>query len=272
MNWYYANDNQRQGPISENEFDYLVHTGKIGAATLVWNEGMAEWRPWREVKPPEEPPPIPEALLQAFIREPERDGPAWEHRDRMGGIAAAVATVREFLATRNLAFARMKLDGGWFAPYCFALFTSAVGYYTTIFFNIIIARMMGPELKGPATILLTNTGAVFMLGFALVLVPALVAVTVMVYAVIIHVCLSILGEVKQPFRATYRLVCYSLGASSIMQVIPVFGFIISLIWNTMLLVSGIASLHKVSPVKAALCVVPIVLGVGFLMLLSGSMM
>lgn len=42
MQWYYVRDNQRQGPISEAEFQSLVASGVIQADTLVWRQGMAE--------------------------------------------------------------------------------------------------------------------------------------------------------------------------------------------------------------------------------------
>jgi uncharacterized protein DUF4339 len=43
MQWYYAIDGQRQGPISQIEFEQLVREGRIKADTLVWRQGMANW-------------------------------------------------------------------------------------------------------------------------------------------------------------------------------------------------------------------------------------
>lgn len=43
MQWYYAINGQRQGPVSQAEFDQLVSTGQIKADTLVWRQGMANW-------------------------------------------------------------------------------------------------------------------------------------------------------------------------------------------------------------------------------------
>ena len=47
--WYYANNNERRGPVDQATFDELVRTGEVGPETLVWREGMAEWTPWRVV-------------------------------------------------------------------------------------------------------------------------------------------------------------------------------------------------------------------------------
>ncbi len=60
MQWYYANDGQRHGPVSAEEFKALVDAGTIHAATLVWRNGMANWQPYAEVAAASVPnPPIP---------------------------------------------------------------------------------------------------------------------------------------------------------------------------------------------------------------------
>lgn len=49
MNWFYASNNQQVGPVTESQFDELVRAGKITGETLVWREGLAGWKPLREV-------------------------------------------------------------------------------------------------------------------------------------------------------------------------------------------------------------------------------
>ena len=51
MNWYYVEAGQQAGPVPESELDELVRAGRIKADTLVWQEGMANWRPFWEAKP-----------------------------------------------------------------------------------------------------------------------------------------------------------------------------------------------------------------------------
>lgn len=55
MQWYYANDGQRQGPVAEDEFARLVGAGEIRPETLVWRAGMATWRPYADIA---QPPPM----------------------------------------------------------------------------------------------------------------------------------------------------------------------------------------------------------------------
>lgn len=58
MNWYYASDNQQNGPIDPAEFDRLVQGGIITPSTLVWREGWANWQPYSTVHAPEPPPSL----------------------------------------------------------------------------------------------------------------------------------------------------------------------------------------------------------------------
>ncbi len=55
MNWYYADQGQQIGPVTEERFSELVRTGKIQRDTLVWHEGMAAWTPHREASAPSNP-------------------------------------------------------------------------------------------------------------------------------------------------------------------------------------------------------------------------
>ena len=48
MSWYYAENNERRGPIDVPAFDALVHAGAIRPETLVWSEGMAGWVPYSQ--------------------------------------------------------------------------------------------------------------------------------------------------------------------------------------------------------------------------------
>lgn len=56
MNWFYAENSERKGPVPDDQLQSLVHSGVIQGDTLVWREGMAEWRPWREAAPGTPPP------------------------------------------------------------------------------------------------------------------------------------------------------------------------------------------------------------------------
>lgn len=45
MEWYYAENNERRGPVSDAEFNELIRSGRISATTQVWRNGWADWAP-----------------------------------------------------------------------------------------------------------------------------------------------------------------------------------------------------------------------------------
>ncbi|WP_221033056.1 RDD family protein [Actomonas aquatica] len=49
MDWFYAINNNRQGPVNPETLARLVSDGTITAETLVWRQGMAKWEPYGEV-------------------------------------------------------------------------------------------------------------------------------------------------------------------------------------------------------------------------------
>jgi hypothetical protein len=49
MNWYYAENNQQKGPVSEDEMKRLVAIGTVTPQTLVWHEGLANWAAYSTV-------------------------------------------------------------------------------------------------------------------------------------------------------------------------------------------------------------------------------
>ena len=50
MNWYYATDGRQLGPVDEVELDDMVRAGTLAASSLVWTQGMVEWRPYSAAK------------------------------------------------------------------------------------------------------------------------------------------------------------------------------------------------------------------------------
>ena len=48
MEWYYAENKDAIGPLSEQEFQSLVSTGKITLSTLVWHQGMKNWQQYSQ--------------------------------------------------------------------------------------------------------------------------------------------------------------------------------------------------------------------------------
>ncbi len=48
--WYYSDyERNRHGPVAARDLADLHHAGQLQPDTLVWREGMPQWRPWNEV-------------------------------------------------------------------------------------------------------------------------------------------------------------------------------------------------------------------------------
>jgi uncharacterized RDD family membrane protein YckC len=53
MDWYYVDGGQQAGPVDDAQLAALASSGKILSDTLVWRDGMDNWRMYGEVKAPD---------------------------------------------------------------------------------------------------------------------------------------------------------------------------------------------------------------------------
>jgi hypothetical protein len=71
MQWFYAQNGQQAGPVSEAQLDELARNGTITAATLVWRDGLANWQAYSVARPgASAPPPLAGALPMSFDQAP----------------------------------------------------------------------------------------------------------------------------------------------------------------------------------------------------------
>lgn len=61
MTWYYVDAGQQAGPVTDEQLNQLVSSGKVTSATLVWREGMANWTAYGQVQAAAAAPPAPSA-------------------------------------------------------------------------------------------------------------------------------------------------------------------------------------------------------------------
>lgn len=76
--WFYNNGGVQAGPISKEEILSLLETRKIGADTLVWTEGMADWKrasDLSEFQPSPYAPPVIEETEQSDLSGHVPSGP-----------------------------------------------------------------------------------------------------------------------------------------------------------------------------------------------------
>ena len=59
MDWYYAQNGQQVGPVSESQLEALIQSGQVNAATPVWHQGLGDWQPLQAVRPAGGGSPLP---------------------------------------------------------------------------------------------------------------------------------------------------------------------------------------------------------------------
>lgn len=91
MDWYYSEQGQQKGPVSESELQSLVSNGTVQPSDLIWREGMTDWLPVGQVPeisgsapaaaPPAAPvsPAAPAAPINPYAS-PAAGGAAPQHR------------------------------------------------------------------------------------------------------------------------------------------------------------------------------------------------
>lgn len=216
------------------------------------------------VDPPrsvEEPPRSTEEPPRSTEEPPARGEPVplacipWEQRRELGRLSALWQTLLLSLAAPARLFRAMPEDGPTEAPSLRALLgpLTYAGWMTIILFTVSLVLMALSSFSFTPLALLAR-----MVVFQLVL--------VFVYSLIVHLVLAALRAATRRFIATFRVVCYSSGAT-LLNLVPIFGGTLALGWGAVMLTVGVAVVHGTGWAKAIAAVVaPYLLVVAFLLL------
>ena len=158
----------------------------------------------------------------------------------------------------------MKRDGGLAGPMMFALPISWFGLAAASLYEYLSAALtqqnvlesqalknLPPEMLEALSFSQSLTG----LMARLVLLPIVVTVALFLFSGLIHLCLLLLGGLKQPFEATFRVASYGLGSVVPFLLVPICGDSIAFVWLLVLLCIGMAKAHEISTAKAVTVVI-----------------
>ncbi|MEW6115134.1 MAG: YIP1 family protein [Thermodesulfobacteriota bacterium] len=185
--------------------------------------------------------------------EPEPSGEApsirdeycpWEDQEELGFASGIYLTVRESLFNPKEFFARLPLKGGFMMPLLYALIVETLGTMIGYLWGF----AMGTPLFGHE-----NLGGNRAIIFG-VLIPMLVFLGIVIWAVTLHVGLFLVGGAKEDFEATFRVACYA-SAPELINVVPVVGSFIGLFWRLYLTVVGLSQVHGTSTGKSILALI-----------------
>jgi hypothetical protein len=295
MTWYYdAGGGQRQGPVTQTEFDRLISAGAIKPETLVWREGMSGWLPLREAQAAILPPAIPaesgtercDSCGQYFpetelVRIQDRHicetcKPVVVQQLQQGGeLPAALALdrsgppweQRNVIGTPKAAWETIQAVLAKPAE-TFASMNREGGLLNPLLFDVLIGTIGGVasliyqfHIPGLGTAGQQHAEQLAAMGFGTgslvvlaIFMPLIVALMSFVFAGMFHLSLMICGGAKQPFETTFRVNCYASGASAIFQLIPACGRLVGFVWWVVALCVGMARAHEIGTGRAVAAV------------------
>ena len=75
-----------------------------------------------------------------------------------------------------------------------------------------------------------------------------------IWSGIVHLCLMMLGGAKKSFETTFRVICFSCGATYLLSMIPGCGSMITLVWNIVTECIGFSRAHEIDTGKAVMAI------------------
>ena len=123
QDWYYAENNRREGPVDEPLFRDLIARGVVGPDTLVWTDGMEDWAPlsaspaarFQKAQPPALTPGLAASPAPVVLETRAPGGPG-----RPMGFAEAVSSCFSNYATFK---GRASRSEYWFFQLFYVLVT-----------------------------------------------------------------------------------------------------------------------------------------------------
>lgn len=165
------------------------------------------------------------------------------------------------LSNPSEAFTAMKREGGMTEPLLYALVGGSFGYIVYLLFMLFVPSfaMFGNRHNAMAGMFGMGIGVVL----AIIMVPIALTLGVFLCAGILHLCLMMVGGAKQRFETTFRVVCFSIGSTYPLVIVPFCGGIVAGIWALVLECIGLARAHETDTGRAVLAVfLPLVLCCG----------
>jgi hypothetical protein len=247
-------DRQSLGQFTPEEVAEGLRSGRFLPTDLAWREGMETWQPlstFTDLPEPDEvqsPTLAPGTPISEIAKAPL--SPAWERTE--GTLPGrAFETIRDVLGSPQNAFAGMPLTGGFSRPLAFLLVVGTLCSIVAIVYRVVFQQMM-PHQEMPAHITPGVMVSIYV-GLA-ILMPFFITLGSFLSGGLMHLSLMLVGASPKSFEATYRVVCYVNGATSVMLLLPFCGGLIQGVWNIYALTIGFREVHGTTTGKAVVAV------------------
>ena len=239
---------QSLGQFTDQEVADGLQSGRFRPDDLGWHESMDSWQPlstFANLPPasgiPSTPPPI-------FAVPPVGSGSAalvWESATPPPFLTAVAETVKQVLSKPVETFQAMPGEGGFGKPLKFYVLVSwvsgAIGLlYQAVATLINPAVFAGDEFKD-----FPKYGLLMIFVGLIVFMPALLLLRSFLAAGIFHLALMLVGGARKPFETTFRVLCYSSGSTSVLQLVPICGPWFFLAASFVYSVIGLKEAHRI---------------------------
>ncbi len=173
----------------------------------------------------------------------------WERREQYGFLNALYLTTREVLLGPQKFFRRMPTRVGLTQPLLYALVLGIAAAFLGWVWSLagsslqgLLSRSLGHSISGPLWAFLAFVGS-----------PVSVVIAVFVRAALMHLVLMLLGGNQLGFEATFRVAAYGQ-AAGIVMLVPFCGGIVALVWELVIDIVGLYSIHGTDPWRAMVAV------------------
>lgn len=180
----------------------------------------------------------------------------WEARASWLDMAAFWQTSKNILFHPAATFTALDYEAGIRSSLVYLLVYGSLGqiigrYWFTllgIHYGILDGNALNNTIRFGSTILLT---------------PLLLLAIIFVAAGLIHFALRMLFAAQRPFSATFQVVAYASGATSLFNIIPFVGRLIMPIWALVLSFVGLTKAHQTSRKRILFALLLLLVIVGF---------
>src|SRR5262245_49817601 len=244
------------GVFSEEEVREGLRTGRFAPTDIGWREGMANWQPLSQfvelAGATPAAPPLQTGAASTSEPPAARSGLPWDHRQERGFFSAFIETLVMVLTKPGEAFSVMKREGGLGEPLIYALIGGCVGGIVSFLFSLGLQSigLFADKNNNLAAMTGMGIGSVAIIIFL----PLFLVIVLFIWSGIVHLCLMIVGGANQPFETTFRVVAFTQGSTGPLQIIPICGGFVSLVWAIVCYCVGLARAHETDTGRAVLAV------------------
>ena len=156
-------------------------------------------------------------------------------------FSGLIETVVLFVRKPHEAFARMRTEGNLLRPVVYGLVLASIGVLVGALLNIVVDKWVEMLPKSVET-QRTTMPAAFWLAYA-ACGPLLVAIGIFIRALILHLCLMIVGGASRGLGATFRALCYAQ-TYAVAMLVPICGWFAAGFWGVFLEIVGVKVAHR----------------------------